>query len=250
MKAKHPVDNFGDVTYPLDPSGREELYWNVCQAEPDGPNAADFADGVALPVAFASSEAPPAKGWPTTNEPQTSGRIVLAEDDEVTRLLLNRVLTRAGFTVYACENGQLACDAVRRDGADVVLLDWMMPVMDGPTAVAQLKANRDTRGIPVVMLTSQSEINKRVVALKTGVQDFLTKPFDTRELVARIEQQMRWRKMLACDANAAFASEGLKRYRPVDRDSAAHIDGTSVPSFLDRIWGKSPKPPGMGPGSS
>jgi DNA-binding response OmpR family regulator len=195
-----------------------------------------------LPVALGSGERSPAKGQSTTTEPETSGRIVIAEDDEATRMLLDRVLTRAGFTVHSCENGQLAYDAVRRDGADVVLLDWMMPVMDGPTAVAHLKANLATRGIPVVMLTAQSEINERVVAFENGVQDFLTKPFDTRELVARIEQQLRWRRMLAVDANAAFTSKRLELYRPMDRDSAAHVDGRSVPSFLDRIWGISPKP--------
>jgi DNA-binding response OmpR family regulator len=93
-----------------------------------------------------------------------------------------------------CANGQLAYDAVRRDGADVILLDWMMPVMDGPTAVAHLKANRDTRAIPVVMLTAQTDHDERAVAFNAGVQDFLTKPFDTRELVGRIEQQLRPRR--------------------------------------------------------
>jgi CheY-like chemotaxis protein len=223
VRAKH-VENVRHVTYRVGPLGREELYWNVCEDEPDELDAGDIAASIALPVALASGELPPAKRRSTTTAPETSGRIVIAEDDEVTRMLLDRVLTRAGFTVHACENGQLAYDAVRRDGADVVLLDWMMPVMDGPTAVARLKANLDTRGIPVVMLTAQSEIDQRVVALKTGVQDFLTKPFDTRELVARIEQQLRWRKILAVDANASARQRPAQAfYRPIEPDSAAQI---------------------------
>jgi CheY-like chemotaxis protein len=242
MKAKHG-ENGRNVTYRLGPSGREELHWNVSEYANEH-NPGDIAAAIALPVALASAKASPAKQLFAATEPETSGKIVIAEDDEVTRMLLDRVLTQAGFTVYACENGQLAYDAVRRDGADVVLLDWMMPIMDGPTAVAHLKANLETRGIPVVMLTGQSDIDERVVALKTGVQDFLTKPFDTRELVARIEQQLCWRKMLAADANLAFASERLKLYRPLEPDSTARIDGMPRLSFFDRIWGISPKDSG------
>jgi CheY-like chemotaxis protein len=200
-----------------------------------------------LPAVLEPRELPPAKQQSMTAGPETRGTIVIAEDDEATRMLLCRVLTRARFTVHACENGQLACDAVRREGPDVVLLDWMMPVMDGPTAVEYLKANLDTCGIPVVMLTTQSEIEERVVALKIGVQDFMTKPFDSRELVARIDQQIHWRKLLAVDKNAAFTGERLKLYRPTEKDPAARIDGTTVPSFFDRIWGKSPKPPKLRP---
>jgi DNA-binding response OmpR family regulator len=137
----------------------------------------------------------------------------------------------------------LACEAVRREDADVVLVDWMMPVMDGPATVAYLKSNLDTRGIPVVMLTMQSDIEERVLALNTGVQDFITKPFDSRELVARIEQQLRWRRMLAVDANTAFAGERLKLYRPLESDPATRIDRAPVRSFFDRIWGESPKLP-------
>jgi DNA-binding response OmpR family regulator len=182
-----------------------------------------------------------------TANSEPRGTIVIAEDDPVTRMLLCRVLTKARFTVHACENGQLACDAVRREAPDVVLLDWMMPVMDGPAAVEFLKANLETRAIPVVMLTTQSDIEERVVALKTGVQDFMTKPFDTRELIARIDQQIRWRKLLAVDTNAAFTGERLRLYRPAERAPQTRADGTAVPSFFDRIWGESPKPPRLRP---
>ena len=109
--------------------------------------------------------------------------------------------------------------------------------MDGQTAVEELKADPQTRGIPIIMLTTQSDISERVVALEAGVQDFLTKPFDARELVARIEQQMCWRKMLAVDANAAFTNDRLKLYcpdSPVDK---------SVPSIFDRIWSTEAKKP-------
>jgi DNA-binding response OmpR family regulator len=70
-------------------------------------------------------------------------------------------------------------------------------VMDGRETVARLKADASTRDIPVVMLTGQSQVDDKVAALEAGVQDFITKPFDSRELVARVEQQLRWRRLLS-----------------------------------------------------
>jgi DNA-binding response OmpR family regulator len=123
-------------------------------------------------------------------ESPSRGTIVVADDDCATRLLLCRVLTRAAFTVYAVENGELACEEVRLRQPDVVLLDWIMPVMDGRRAVELLKADVRTQAIPIVMLTTHSRNEERMLALEAGVQDFLTKPFDPGELVARIERQI------------------------------------------------------------
>jgi two-component system phosphate regulon response regulator PhoB len=168
------------------------------------------------------------------------GTIVVADDDESTRTLLVQILTSADFVVHAYENGELACASIRRAPPDLILLDWMMPIMDGPAAVKNLKADRETRGIPIVMLTSQSEMSERVMALDDGVQDFLTKPFDQRELLARIEQQMRWRKLLAVDANTAFSSARLQLYRPDAEIDRVSQDGTKRASFFDRLWGIEP----------
>jgi len=112
----------------------------------------------------------------------TCGTIVIAEDDEATRMLLDHVLTQAGFTVHACENGQLACDAVRRGGADVVLLDWMMPVMDGPTTAAAIRNDPVLARLPIVFMSGASES-----FLRSRFQDysgFLHKPFLDEELLA------------------------------------------------------------------
>ncbi len=127
------------------------------------------------------------------NRPTASrGTIVVADDDLATRMMLRQILRRENFNVIAVENGKLACEAVRRERPDVVVLDCNMPIMSGRAALQELKSNIDTRNIPVVMLTTRSEISQRVGALENGAQDFLTKPFDARELIARIEQQMDW----------------------------------------------------------
>ncbi|MGD0472888.1 MAG: response regulator [Candidatus Velthaea sp.] len=116
--------------------------------------------------------------------------IVIAEDDPATRMLLCRILTRASFIVHAFENGALACAAARAQRPDVIVLDWMMPVMDGCQAVEVLKSDSATRAIPIVMLSTHALDEDRLFAFETGVQDFITKPVDARELVTRIEHHL------------------------------------------------------------
>lgn len=152
---------------------------------------------------------------PTQCPASSRGTVVVAEDDVATLQLLCQVLKRAAFTVYAVENGELACEAVRLRQPDVILLDWMMPVMDGLRAAELLKADVATRAIPIVMITTHSQIEDRHLALKAGVQDFVTKPFDAAELVGCVEQQMRWRTIIVS------ARAGGRRSPVSDRASAA-----------------------------
>ena len=177
---------------------------------------------------------------------RTRGTIVIAEDDPSTRIVLDRVLSREDFRVVAVENGRLACDAVRREKPDVVLLDWRMPVMDGRAALQELRASEETRGIPIVMLTSYSQVDERIIALETGVQDFLSKPFDPRELVACIEQQLRWRQGLALEADSALLAEreslnaaSERRYRLL-AEAMPHIvwiaGANGEITYFNRLW--------------
>lgn len=125
------------------------------------------------------------------------GHLLIADDDPAIRKLLETLLTRSGFRVTSAANGMLAYEAARKERFDLILLDWMMPVLTGPEAATKLKRDPQTRNVPIVMLTSQARIEDKVVALESGAQDYLTKPFDSRELVARIEQQLRWRALLS-----------------------------------------------------
>lgn len=128
--------------------------------------------------------------------PPSRGKVVIAEDDDATRMLLRQILTSAGFRVDAVADGKLACEAVRLQRPDVILLDWLMPVMDGLSAAKLLKEDIATRAIPIVMITTRSKIEDRDLALEIGVQDFVPKPFVPAELVACIDQQMRWREII------------------------------------------------------
>lgn len=148
-------------------------------------NTVAFATMLALTRSTAELESP------------NKGRILVADDDSGIRSLLRLLLTRRGFDVDDVSNGLLALESAKRQPPDLILIDWVMPIMDGRETITKLKADPITRNIPVVMLTSQSQVDDKVAALEAGAQDFLTKPFESRELVARVEQQMRWRRLLA-----------------------------------------------------
>ncbi len=146
------------------------------------------------------------------------GHVLIADDDPSIRKLLQTLLSRNGFTVTAVSNGLLAFETALKMRPDLILLDWMMPVLDGRSAAHKLKNDEHTRHIPIVMLTSQARTEDKVSALEAGAQDYITKPFDSRELVARIEQQLRWRKLLADDTAP-----------PQTEDGVAHAAAASAP---------------------
>ena len=154
-------------------------------------------------------------------ESPSRGTILVADDDPGVRMLLRVLLSRHGFTVIDVENGLVALETARNEHPDLVLIDWVMPLMDGRETIKRLKNDPSTRDIPIVMLTGQSQIDDKVAGLEAGAQDFLTKPFDNRELVARLEQQMRWRKVLA-DVPAP-----ARRPVPID-----HVDREALSHYL------------------
>lgn len=127
-------------------------------------------------------------------------RIVIADDDPDLRDILRSVLEPAGFSVTECENGAKALETVRTQGADLVLLDFMMPQMTGPQVCEQLKSDLVLRHIPVVMLTGKSELQDKVYGIDAGADDYLVKPFEPAELLARVKMVLR-RASRDLDAN-------------------------------------------------
>ena len=116
-------------------------------------------------------------------------RILVAEDERDLNRLIAQTLTRAGYSVDACLDGEEALDCLRCADYDCVLLDVMMPKMDGH---AVLRAVRD-RGsaVPVIFLTARDSVHDRIEGLDLGADDYLVKPFDLDELLARIRAATR-----------------------------------------------------------
>jgi CheY-like chemotaxis protein len=107
---------------------------------------------------------------------------VLAEDDPDIRLVARLALERAGFEVRAVGSGLAALDAVRERRPDVVLLDWMMPELDGLETCRRLKADPATAALPVIFLTAKSQERDIQRGLSLGAIGYVTKPFDALSL--------------------------------------------------------------------
>lgn len=111
-------------------------------------------------------------------------RILLAEDERSLAKALVKILEKNNYSADAVYNGEDALKYLELGNYDAAILDVMMPVCDGITVLKKLRANGSR--IPVIMLTAKSEVEDKILGLDSGANDYLTKPFDTRELLARI----------------------------------------------------------------
>lgn len=117
--------------------------------------------------------------------------VLLVEDEPAQREVLAYNLEAEGYAVSRAENGEEAMLQVDEITPDLVILDWMMPLMSGIEVCRQLKTREDTRNIPVIMLSARSEEVDTVRGLETGADDYVVKPYSLRELMARVKTQLR-----------------------------------------------------------
>ena len=182
-------------------------------------------------------------------------RILVVEDDADVVRVVASFLEREGYQVQVALDGALGLDAAFHDPPDLVILDWMLPVVDGPTFLTRLRREQD---VPVIMLTARSEEDDRIRGLETGADDYVTKPFSPRELVARVRAVLRRRESAEHDRTAAIEHRGLRidpEARTVERQGV-RADVTTVEfdllyalasspgrvfrrtELLDRVWGE------------
>ena len=135
-----------------------------------------------------------------------TGRVLVADDDRAIRESLARALELEGYPVVAVRDGASALEAIAADQPDVLILDVMMPGIDGLTVCRVLRAQGDQT--PILMLTARTETSDRVAGLDAGADDYLPKPFDLEELLARVRAL-------------------LRRFRPTD--SGGEVSGIDAP---------------------
>ena len=116
-------------------------------------------------------------------------KILLAEDEPQLNHVTTVALQSSGYEVDSVFNGQEAVDMTKKNAYDVIILDIMMPVMDGITALKEIRANGDRTY--TMMLTAKAEVDDKVTGLESGADDYLTKPFSLKELIARLRSQER-----------------------------------------------------------
>jgi len=117
----------------------------------------------------------------------TKAKILVVDDEDRNLRLMELLLTSFGYDVITASNGEEALEKVHDISPDVILLDVMMPKIDGFEVAKRLKAEEETKIIPVVMVTALNEVEHRVKALEAGADDFLNKPVDKTELRARVQ---------------------------------------------------------------
>ncbi len=114
--------------------------------------------------------------------------VLICDDDRDIRNALKIYLSGEGYKILEAENGAAALDVVSKNEVHLILMDIMMPKMDGVSATAKL---RETSNAPVILLTAKSEDNDKILGLTAGADDYITKPFNPLEVIARVKAQLR-----------------------------------------------------------
>lgn len=114
-------------------------------------------------------------------------KILIADDDDEIRDLVEMVLSSAGYDVVPNANGKLAWEALKKNGADMAVLDINMPEMDGLELLDLIRADERFKDMPVMLLTARKGMDERAKGIERGADDYLTKPFENEELIKRVK---------------------------------------------------------------
>lgn len=117
--------------------------------------------------------------------------ILVVDDEEHILELISYNLEKAGYHVLCAETGEMALEHVKQNTVDLLVLDWMLPGMDGIEVIKRLRMEEAYRNLPIILLTAKNEEINKVVGLEIGADDFLCKPFGIHELMARIKAVLR-----------------------------------------------------------
>ncbi len=117
--------------------------------------------------------------------------ILIVEDEVAILELIALNLHQSGFNPLRAVSAEIADTLVKNTIPDLIVLDWMLPGMDGVSFARRLRANSDSKKIPIIMLTAKSEEENKILGLDSGIDDYLTKPFSPKELIARIKALLR-----------------------------------------------------------
>ena len=185
-----------------------------------------------------------------------SGKILLVDDESSIREMIGFNLMQAGFSFAEAADSNQAEAEILREMPDLILLDWMLPGQSGIEFARHLRRDEGTRDIPIIMLTARGEQEEKVRALKLVADDYITKPFDPGELVARIEAVLRRARPEATDAlvqvgglildpksHRVFATDQVLELGPTEF-RLLHVFMThpervySRAQLLDLVWGR------------
>jgi two-component system, OmpR family, phosphate regulon response regulator PhoB len=180
---------------------------------------------------------------------------LIIEDEAALVELLRYNFEQEGFRVSAAADGEEALVMVSEDAPDIVILDWMLPLMSGLDVCRQLRRRPETRAIPIIMLTARGEEGDRIRGLNSGADDYITKPFSPRELVARVRAVLRRSRPALAEERLSFSDivMDLAAHRVMRGSRRVHLGPTefrllryllehpgrvfSREQLLDAVWG-------------
>jgi len=151
-------------------------------------------------------------------------RILVVEDDRDIAELVARYLEKAGFAVETLASGKEALAAIAKQPPDLLVLDLMLPQVDGLEICRYLRGHEQTSAIPIIMLTARAEESDRIVGLELGADDYIAKPFSPNELVARVRALLRRARRPAGGPAPTAAS---LTYGPIAVDAERHTVSTN-----------------------
>ena len=186
----------------------------------------------------------------------TKDKILIVEDEEAIRDMLGYALMKEGYVCNEAVDVEQARTTIQSDRPSLILLDWMLPGMSGIDYARRLRTVPETRDIPIIMLTAKGEEADKVRGLETGADDYITKPFSTKELIARVKAVLR--RYSSMDQSGIVEMEGLKldpeTYRVTANNDIIDISPTefkllhffighpervySRSQLLDQVWGE------------
>jgi two-component system phosphate regulon response regulator PhoB len=185
-----------------------------------------------------------------------SAHILIVEDEAALIELLRYNLEKEGFRVSTAVDGEEGLTAIEESKPDLVLLDWMLPLVSGLEVCRQIRRKAATRTLPVIMLTARSEETDRVRGLEVGADDYITKPFSPSELMARVRAVLRRTQPAAAGDVLAYAGlvMDLSAHRVMRNKRLVHLGPTefrlmrfllerpgrvySREQLLDAVWGR------------
>ena len=158
-------------------------------------------------------------------------RILICDDDRDIVAALKIYLSGGEYQLYAAYTGKEALDIVQREDIQLILMDIMMPELDGIAATAKI---REVSNVPIILLTAKSETSDKILGLNIGADDYITKPFDPMEVLARVRSQLRRYTSLG----SANASQDVITIGAVSLDDPAKtvtVDGEPVSPDAQRV---------------
>jgi PleD family two-component response regulator len=168
--------------------------------------------------------------------------VLVVDDDPFISNIICEALLSEGYKIEKAADGEEALAKIEQVIPDLVIMDYMMPKMDGPQVCRKVKANPKIKHVPIIMVTAVADVKEKVQLLESGAEDYIVKPFDLEELLARVKVVLRRTKQLNVDVNSitklpgntAIAKEIDLRLKSAEKFAVCYADLGNFKAFNDR----------------